>query len=314
MNRRLMLDSLLADLAANTSLLDDAVEVGDKVGIRQFESRIINLRHEIDAIQGSISSHANLAVFFGGAPVLGSQGIAADFAGKVLEQLQTLISTAFAESVQGALGEKGPLPYQDTSKLMVTGVVHGSFGFTMDEMVGHSELFETQLCESVSEVARVIDAAGSTSDTRFLEVADNLDQRMLLALRNFFKSLDSNSATIRLVEDLEEYSLDEVAVQRARRRTEETEIVDQEEVITGVLRGFLPDHKRFELMLATDEVISGTASDNATEQYLASLVTETPLTGKECSILVRLRTVTPFKRPARTSYHAIDFTHIGQSA
>lgn len=314
MNRRLALDSLLADLAANESLLDDAVSAGDNIGRRQFESRITRLREEISAIQGSVSGHANLAVFFGGSPVLGSRGIAADFAGKALDQLQTLISTAFAEAVQGALGEKGPLPYQDMSKLMVTGVVHGSFGFTMDEMVGHSELFETQLCESVREVSKVIDAAGAISDSRFLDVAENMDQRMLLALRIFFKSLDSSGATIRLVEDLEEYTLDQMAVRRGRKRTEETEILDQEEQITGVLRGFLPDHKRFEFMLATEEVIFGTTSDKATEQYLASLLADSPASGKECTVLVRLRTVTPFKRPAKRSYHIVEFLRIGKSA
>jgi hypothetical protein len=312
MPRKLELEALESELAGLISLFKEAQEINDPVGILQYEQRIHELETEISALTNENRHLASIALYFGGNPVLGSLGIAADFAGRALENFQEIISKQFAKVEIGALAERGRVPHKELTTLMFTGVTRGSFGFTLDELTDQTQMFDTALKEMVSEVMMIIESAGSINDVVFDEASETLDPRTLKPLKEFFGNLESNKATVRLVDDVRDISLDEAAVHRAKVRIEATEIVEEDTEITGVLIGFLPEHRRFEIKIESGETIYGTATKQATEQITHALKNAISVIGKICTASINERTVHPLNRPPRLVYRLLEFTKIGE--
>jgi hypothetical protein len=311
MPRRLDIEALEAELSALNLLLDETRQSNDPIGIIQYEQRKGIIEKEILALRGTEMHHASLALYFGGKPVFGSRGIAADFAGKALEEFQEIVSRQFAKNEIGPLGERGKIPMKDVTTLMVTGVAQGSFGFLLDELNDQTQFIDTTLKEMVSQVLRIIESAGALNEAEFEEAADTLDPRTLSALKDFFTDLDSSGATIRLVDDLRDVSLDEVAVRRARARMEATQIDEEDSEITGKLMGFLPEHRRFEISMQSGEMIYGSATKESTAQFSVTLTNNNPAIGKRCIAKVKKRTVRPVNRPPRLVYRLLEFISIG---
>lgn len=307
MPRKLRLEGLQADISAVESLLSEAIEMGDPVGEFQFKARKDALEAAIEEIATTQERHASVALFFGGDPVMGSRGIAAEFAGSILEQFQDLVSRDFAKMELGTLGERGPIPLQQATQLMVTEVAKGSFGFVLDELSDQMEIENTALKNVVEDVATILERTASPNEVEFEEVAESLDSRMLIALRDMFVTLDSANATIRVVEDSADYTLDQTSIRRARQRTEATFIEEDDLDLEGTLEGFLPDHRKFELRVDELTVIYGSVSKEAAEQY-ANFRTqgETPI-GEKWKVRVRRRIVSPLNRPPREVNRLLEF-------
>jgi hypothetical protein len=307
MPRRLQLEGLQAELSAVSELLNQAVEMNDPMGEYQFSKRKQLVENELSTLIQAAEKKASVALFFGGKPVLGSRGISAEFAGKMLEQFQELIARSFAKSELGLLGERGPIPMRHSSNLMVTEVARGSFGFVLDELSDQSEIEDTALKTMVEEVATVIERTASPNDLEFEEVAESLDARMLIALKDFFVTLDSADATVRVVDDVADFSLDHQSIHRARARTEATSIDERDLFFEGILEGFLPDHRKFELRVGPAQVIYGSVSKEAAEQYAAFISTGNTPIGRRWQIKVRQRIIAPLNRPPREVNRLLEF-------
>src|SRR5699024_8040102 len=114
----------------------------------------------------------------------------------------------------GARGERGPIPLQQSAKLMVKGVTRGSFGFGLDELSDQTEIADTALKSMVEEVASLIERTASPNELEFEQVVETLDVRALTALIDFFVTLDSGKATFRLVEGIVDFTLDASSIYR----------------------------------------------------------------------------------------------------
>ncbi len=191
MPRKLLLDSLKAELNSVQELLRQAQDAGDPVGELQYTHREEILKKEIEELDNVITTSASVALFFGGKPVLGSKGIAAEFAGGALERFQDLVTRTFAKAEVGPLGERGPIPQKYNTQLMITELARGSFGFVLDEMSEQSELQETALKLMVDEVAQIVEKTGSPNEPDFESILVSLDPRTLIALEDFFVILDN---------------------------------------------------------------------------------------------------------------------------
>lgn len=299
MVRKIKLDGLQAELSAVGALLNEAAKSGDFVGKFQFAKRKLALQAEISAIGSASEKGASVALLFGGQPVLGSRGISADFAGSALDKFQDLVAKTFARTEWGSLGERGPIPLKDSSHLMVTEVARGSFGFVLHELSDQIEIADTVLKMQVEEVATLLQRTGSPNELDFEEAADTLDSRTLTALKNFFVTLDSNGATLRVVEEIADFTLDEAAIGRGRRRTEATEIQENDVILVGVLAGVLPGRRKFEIKLDDGQTVYGSVSKEGAEQFAALLAkAETPV-GRRWTFKVRRRVIAPLNRPSR---------------
>jgi hypothetical protein len=289
-------------------LLRQSQDTEDPVGLLQYEHRKNILEKEIEELKKTVTTNASVALFFGGTPVLGSKGIAVEFAGSVLEKFQNLVTRTFVKTELGQLGERGPIPQKDNTQLMVTELARGSFGFVLDEMTNQTSSQETVLKFMVDEVSEIVQKTGSPNEPDFEEILDSLDSRTLLGLRDFFAVLDKNEATIRLVDDTRDFILDKEAVRRGHLRTEATSIEENEIFEYGEIIGLLPEHKKFELKRISDgSVIYGSVSKDANEQYKAMLNRGVDIVHQYWQVKLIVRKVHPLNRPIREVYRITEF-------
>lgn len=310
MPRKLKIEGLNAELASINALIQSAREYEDPVGEYQFGKKKSAIEAEIQQLNVSHESGASIALLFGGKPVLGSRGISADFAGSMLEHFQSLVTRTFAATELGVLGERGPIPLKQATDLMVTNLARGSFGFVLNEMSTQDDIEDTALKSMVEEAVSILGKVSSENERDFEEASECLDARMLISLKDFFRTLENAQATIRLIEDDADLSLDIAAVHRGRMRVEATSIDEDEETIRGTLAGLLPDHRKFELRINELQTIYGTVSKEAHEQF-SSMVSrgENPI-NQIWHVKVRRRTVTPLNRPPREVYRLLEFLRI----
>jgi hypothetical protein len=256
MLRRLERDATKADLAAVEALLSARTPEEDPIGHLQFSKRAAALAQRLQELEAAPSTGAEVGLFFGGRPVVGSYGIMAEFGAKVISEFQNLISSTSA-AADGTLGARGPVPQRDQTQLLLTDVARGSFGFILQQAEEH-ELVDGPMKEVVSRAVDLVFRVASPDQEAFDDIADRVDGRVLGSLRSFFKILDDAGATVRFVEDEREFTLQRGEVVLARERTENATLEEAEEEATGTLY-ILPDARRFELhRLGGEGVIKGT--------------------------------------------------------
>jgi hypothetical protein len=307
MQSKLRLDGLKAELGSVRELLHQAKEVNDPVGKFQYEHRQAILEKEIQELELTPITSANVALFFGGRPVLGSKGISAEFAGKVLEKFQDLVTRTFVSEELGQLGNRGPIPQRATTKLMVTELARGSFGFILDEMSDQTDHQETTLKLMVDEVARIVEKAGSPNEPDFEEIAESLNPRTLIALKDFFTILDNNESTIRVVDDKRDFTLDQQAVRRGHLRIDATSIEEKEDFVSGEVLGVLPESRKFEFKITGRQTIHGSISEEAAEQYLSNIRSGVDMFGHNWQVKLTIRTVKPLNRQPKEVYRLTEF-------
>ena len=87
-----------------------------------------------------------MALFFGGNPVVGSIGIETTFGTNVMWSFQDMMSKVWSSlSEAQPLKQMGPIRDREASQLHITSVVHGSFGFLLEELDETEPLFQTPL-------------------------------------------------------------------------------------------------------------------------------------------------------------------------
>lgn len=311
MPKKLNINSLSSEIATLNELLSSARQSGDIVGEMQLEHRIGELSNNLETLkeQTLTDNSASVALFFGGQPVLGSKGIAAEFAGVALEQFQNLIAKVFANNEVGDLGGRGRVPFKANSELMVTGLARGSFGFILDEMSEQVQLESSELSHVIDKAALLLRDSAAQDDAVFEALLEELEPRTLIALRDIFLNLDSSKATIRIVEKELDFILDGPSIHRAKVRTEATSIDEIVTEIEGVLVGFLPEHRKFELADNSGKLFYGSATKEAVDQFAKA--TESAL-GKNCQIKVTIKTVSPLNRPPREVVRLMKFIKFGE--
>jgi hypothetical protein len=154
---------------------------------------------------------------------------------------------------EGVLKQNGRLPLTSQSKMLVTNLVRGSVGFVLQESGETAQIVDTSLRLVVDEVADILSRVGAADEAIFFEAAAALDQRVLGSLKDFFKLLDEQQATLRIVSGSRDFQLDRSTVSLARTRVQAIQIEEKGEELEGTLY-VLPTGRRFEF-----ETIQGAA-------------------------------------------------------
>ncbi|MHB8089898.1 MAG: hypothetical protein ACYDH2_16795 [Anaerolineaceae bacterium] len=306
MSRKLEKLDIETEIAAVDKLLAESIELEDPVGEYQFSKRKELLQQNLRELEETPNGSANVVLYFGGDPVFGSRGILSEFAGTALGKFQELITKAYATNELGKLGERGPVPLKQAASLMITNIARGSLGFVLDESPNEESLFNSELKNVVESVSSLIENTASPIEERFEEAMAELDPRTLMALREFFVILDSGGATLRLVEEQFDFTLDKPSIRRARLRTESTTIDEDDDILEGLFVGLLPGHKKFEIQVAGD-LSYGTVSKEAGEQYSQYIKTGSIIPGMSVTIKVKRRIVHPLNRPPKEALRLLEF-------
>jgi hypothetical protein len=301
MLKRLERDATKADLAAVEALLNARTPEEDPIGHLQFSKRAATLAQRLQEIEAAPRTSAEIGLFFGGKPVVGSHGIMADFGAKAVSEFQTLISSSFA-AADGALGARGPVPQRDRTQLLLTDVARGSFGFILQQ-AEEPQLVDSPMKEVVSRAVDLVFRVASPEQEAFEDIADRVDSRVLGSLRSFFKLLDDAGATVRFVEDEREFTLQRGEVALGRERTENATLEEAEEQVTGTLY-VLPTARRFELHpRGRDEAIKGTIAPDCLASLTGGGTEVLPgIIATEQSARMRVREIRSQGRDPKRSY------------
>lgn len=302
--KKLERDALLADRETVRSILA-GLHVSDLAGKSSFERRLNYIEQRLQELEAAPDHSASIALFFSGQPVIGSRSIDADFASRAIGVFQDLVTKKVATEERGELGERGPLPLRTSTALAIRDVVRGSFGFVLEESAVNGNLADTALKTAVNEITEVIAKTASESNADFEVAVETLDARLLSSLKTFFRTLDENQATLRIIEDEREESLNSLAIRRGRLRVDDVRINDVEvDNIVGQLVGLVPIGRRFEMRLQnTDEIIRGNVKPSLAQEYMALI--ETPderLVGQTWVTRMRIRQIEERNRPPRLVY------------
>lgn len=259
---------LQADLAQARRLLADGQAHDDPIAEHQYSQRVQRLERELAEVsEAGALAPVGVALFFGGRPVIGSHGIKAAFGTQAVGKFQKLISQRYAAAETGPLSSRGRVPMSDDTQLLVTDIVRGSFGFVLQG--SEPACGDVVLQEAVDHVADTLSRMAAADDALFDEASASVDNRQLGTLKEFFKLLDDEGASLRVVEGDRDFELTTQAVQRARQRAEAMTIEDRIETLQGEIIGWAEYSSRFELRLHTDRsVVIGTVSRSAMERSL----------------------------------------------
>ncbi len=243
--RKLERDYATADLAAVNSLLDGLTEedIMTRFGLESRRDELLARIEALSDYEGGATASAHL--FFGGRPVIGSQGIESEFGGNAITKYQDLVAKLLAEDASG-LGQRGIVPNKDAATLHITNVVRGSFGFLLEEIQPQGQLIDTALKSAVDSASKLLEAFGATDEEEFRATVEMVDQRVLATATEFFELLRQGGATFRLVTGDTDTSFGSDEVARAADRATSTTIEDAEESTSGQLRGVLPEAHQFE--------------------------------------------------------------------
>ncbi len=189
---------------------------------------------------------ASASLFFAGEPVRADQGIEVSFGAQAMEKFQEVVTRVFAFQHTGSLGQRGAVPGKDATRLHLTNVVRGSFGFRLEEMPSQSALLESPLKDAMDEATRLIANFGLGDEEAFESEVENLDSRVLTSIRDFFGLLNDRQATFRLVSGTSDKSFHAQTIARAAERAKITKLDEEEIELPGQLAGALRDSRIFE--------------------------------------------------------------------
>jgi hypothetical protein len=249
--RKMDRDRLLAEAASIARMLE-ALSDEDAVMRMGLEDRLEELREGVAEAEGARLEHtASAALFFGGAPVVGSRGIESEFGAKAVGVFQDLVAKQFAFET-GGLGQRGIVPNKAATRLHITNVVRGSFGFMLEEIDNQTGLVDSPLKDSVDHVADLIGAFGDDDEERFQTAIEDIDERVLGTTREFFALMRLNGATFRIVNGERDRAFSLPLIERAERRATTTTVTDSEEAIRGVYVAALPEAHQLEFRTDSD--------------------------------------------------------------
>jgi hypothetical protein len=287
---RLKKAALESELAALEALVREA-EGEDPLGTLSLEQRAEEIRLQLDLL-GAEKHHADVTLLFYGKPVDGSKGIDAEFAGKALQSYQAALSKHMNSLAGRALGRRGPVPERKLSRMNIVDVVHGSFGFRLEEDNEELEMFDTSLRDAVHAISNILGDIASPSDAAFESVIEDIDSRTFLSVKSLIELLRNEEARFKIVEDDTEREFDDAKIERAYERVERTEVNEEDEQITGVLVGILPVARRFEFHLqGTQEIISGPIDARLSTDFLERIENDEQFVGRPWRASVRIRTL-----------------------
>jgi hypothetical protein len=300
-------EALLADREAVRTILAETPD-SDPLGQLSFQSRLDAINTRLQELESTVETRGSVALMFSGSPVLGSRAIDATFVSAALKNFQELVRKRVAGEERGELAGFGPVPLHTQTNLAITDIVRGSMGFVLEESSHNENIADTAVKLAIDDVSQMVLSTSSENEVEFERAVENLDRRMHLALRKFFRTLDDNQASVRIVENERDMHLDVQAVHRGRMRVDAIEIKEEEsEQLVGVITGILPDNHTFNMVLESGEHIRGAVAAAAVAAYLNSiqLPGEVPIVGRRWRVRMKIREVTEINSPPRRLYRLL---------
>jgi hypothetical protein len=274
MIRKLDQERLTAELAmleAMLSQLDDQ-DYLSRVGL---ESRRDELRESLTRLREHSDTQARVALFFGGDPVIGSEGVKARFASDAVGSFQDILSNVWGSKQETPVAVAGPIRNQELSNLHITALLHGSVGFLLEELDPSGQaLFNSPLKDAADRAAKIVSGFADEDDRTFTAVIEELTPRVFKSVQKFLRHVHNDKATIRLVEGDTDLRIDHDGVERAWQRAETSKVDEERVYLSGTLIGVIPIHRRFEFRPDGAPMIYGAVGEDFSQSFLERMIKE----------------------------------------
>lgn len=246
------LEARLAELPADARLTRHSTE-----------SRLRAVTEALARTVSDVSPRAAVKLTFRGRPVLGSEGIFADFAMKAVGSFSEAVA-AVAASLSAPLAAMGPIPNRDLNRLLITGTALGSFGFELKELPQQVSDWtdEATVARALKQTQDLLLGTTSADDELLADAAAEIDQRAIDKVRAFVSVLADNEAVCTLQNGDRVFRFAELGqVQAALARLSSDNLQEVVIVVEGVFEGLLPKRRTFEFRRSdTGDVVTGKVS------------------------------------------------------
>ena len=197
---------------------------------------------------------------FRGRPVVGQQGIFAEFGAKAVSAFTDAVAMV-AAALYGELASTGPIPHRDESRLLITGTAIGSFGFELEAAPQQPRLDfgEGSAAAQALRLTQNLLRGTVGTDEELADSAAEINRRAVGGVRSFLEYLVASEAVCGLQVGETLFQFQDVGeVRRGLDRLSEPNLHEEETQLSGSFAGVLPRGRTFEFQLAEGgEVIRG---------------------------------------------------------
>ena len=289
------LDQRQAEIVGLKMLLHEMPD--DPLAKPLLASRLRGLEKELAEMQKMPPARPEAELLFAGGPAIGSVGLDAKFASKILDSYQDMVANHYSALRHGSMGSRGPRMGENEARLCLTALPRGSFGLLLAQPQAQDFIAAAQLSDAMDQITSLVEAAAS-GDAAFTDTVEKFHPRVLTPLERFLSAIETQDASIQLRSATRQCDLRTEQVRAAKARVAETTPQTEMIQLNGVCRGVLLESWRFDFIPEGQAPISGVLAESVTaEQAKAMLSLVDQLAQAELRV-TRMRTRTGFGRPA----------------
>lgn len=232
-----------------------SIPPGDVLDRASLEYRLRDVESRLATMPQNTRLPLSATLTFRGRPVIGSQGVFAEFGMSATKAFTEAVVT-MAASLGGSLAPTGPIPNRDQNQLLITGTAIGSFGFRLQEnpdtlLVGE----ETTVGQALSLTQKLLEST-TGSDDEMTDATAGVDPRVIKATRDFLETLANNDAVCGLTVGNHAFRFAGVGdVRTAIDRLSQENLHEEEVSFTGMFQGVLPKRRTFEFLVQNEGAV-----------------------------------------------------------
>ncbi len=289
------LEKRQAEIVGLKLLLHDMPD--DPLAKPLLASRLGGLEMELAEMEKRPPARPEAELLFAGGPVVGSAGLDAKFASKVLDAYQDMVANHYSASHHGGVGSRGPRAGENEARLCLTALPRGSFGLLLSQPQAADFIAAAQLSDAMDQITSLLEAAAS-GDAAFAQTVENFHPRVLTPLERFLNTLETQAASVHIRSTTRQSKLTSEQVSAAKSRVTDTKPETETIRLCGVCRGILLESWRFDFNPEQQPPISGILAESVTEDAAKAMLVLVDKPAEAELKVTRMRTKTGFGRPA----------------
>ncbi len=293
-------EMLMADILGLREIVEMMPD--DPIAGPLMQSRIVSLEEEMRRIEEKPQITPETELFFGPGPALGSMGLDAKFASRVLNSFQDIVSNQFAAVHHGALRRTGRRRGENDSRLYLTALPRGSFGLQLSQPQPEDFVSAEQVAKVMEDVTDLV-AAAAEDDSAFETTLQRFHPRVLTPLRAFLDTLNNAKSDCQMISGMKRAVLTKEKVESAFARVSAAQTDSGELDLQGIFDGVLLQSGKFEFEPQGQSLISGWIAEDVTEEQAEAWGA---LTGKPSKAKVQVTTVTTPNGQKRLAYELLE--------
>lgn len=257
------LQSIMAEIVDTEKMIK--LVKGHTIMRKSFESKLKSLEAELKLMKQDVFD-PKIDILFSGDAVVGSEGIKANFLGKVLKPIQALIKSEIAQK-RGKLGKRGQAKNAKNNELFLTSLPVGSFGVELKHMGTNDLLESTDAAEGMESFIELISSL-STTEEQFEKVIENIPARNITHLKTIFREVSEENSILKIESNDKIILLNTEEVNQIYDRISLSEEQEREEVWVATFKGLLLDSEKFDAVNEDGLHINGSLSEHLSDEEL----------------------------------------------